>query len=170
MLRTVGQVKTLCQGQPYDHILALRVKAGILWLMTTDIAGAARAPWVPTVDSFAARLALIRHQMGWNVKEAARACGLPGASWRLWEMDGAVPRDQVAIARRIATASGCDYLWLLLGPDGTRRETLPGPSLGLGERVIRTVGADPRATPGRAVRQTRPMTAGALRPASIVAS
>jgi hypothetical protein len=139
--------------------------------MTAETA-ARTTGWIPNPGTtFGARLALVRQHLGWgNVKQAALTCGLPPESWRTWERDGVVPRQIVTVAKQISTASGCDYLWLLLGPDGARRETLPGPSLGLGERVIRTVGADPRATPGRAVRQTRPMTAGALRPASIVAS
>jgi hypothetical protein len=54
--------------------------------------------------------------MDWNIKEAARECGLPGASWRTWERDGVMPRDKDDIAWRIAERTGCDFAWLLGGP------------------------------------------------------
>jgi len=46
--------------------------------------------WVPEL-TFGARLALVRHKMGWNIKEAATSCGLPAQSWRGWEVDGREP-------------------------------------------------------------------------------
>ena len=69
-----------------------------------------------TVDdtTFAARLALVRHRMGWNLKEAARECGQPAASWRMWE-EGSSPRRKEDIARAIVERTGCDFYWLLLG-------------------------------------------------------
>lgn len=69
--------------------------------------------WIPT-DSFGARLALIRQAKGWNVKEAAEACGLNDQSWRNWEAGGGVQKmDRVAL--KIAEATGCNYVWLLAG-------------------------------------------------------
>ena len=38
------------------------------------------APWVPDMSRFSVRLMLIRHELGWNAKEAALACGLPAQS------------------------------------------------------------------------------------------
>ena len=69
--------------------------------------------WVP-VDTFGARLALIRQRMQWNVKEAAEACGLVDQSWRNWE-DGMSPRKVHDVARQIAERTGCDYTWLVAG-------------------------------------------------------
>lgn len=69
--------------------------------------------WVPT-DTFGARLALIRQANGWNVKEAAEACGLDDQSWRNWEA-GRKPRRMDEIALQIARATRCDYVWLLAG-------------------------------------------------------
>ena len=82
--------------------------------------------WVPTLNTFGARLAVVRQRMGWgNLKEAAIACGLPPASWRSWERDGVSPRRVVEIARGISERTGVDYMWLLTGqtpsdprPDG----------------------------------------------------
>jgi hypothetical protein len=71
--------------------------------------------WVVSDDTFAARLALVRLRMDWNVKEAAREVGVPAASWRAWERDGAMPRRQVEIAGLIAERTGCDFMWLLAG-------------------------------------------------------
>jgi hypothetical protein len=69
--------------------------------------------WVPGVDTFGARLALVRQAMGWgNVAEAAVACGVPVASWRNWERDDRSPRDLARIVHKIATRTGCDPIWL----------------------------------------------------------
>jgi|SRR2546423_3648057 len=87
--------------------------------MTADVLGTpVQTPaWIPTDDTFGARLALVRQKMGWgNVKEAALACGLPPESWRTWERDNVTPRRVVQIARRIAERTGADYGWLLDGP------------------------------------------------------
>ena len=43
--------------------------------------------WIPSTSDFAARLVLVRHQMGWNLKEAALACGVKAQSWREWELE-----------------------------------------------------------------------------------
>ncbi len=133
-------------------------------------------PWVPTVEDFGARLALVRHRMGWNVKEAARECGMPAASWRFWEVDGGQPRNIITIAMTIATRTGCDYLWLVHGPDrgGARPTTRYAP----GGRLLARVGEDPinrphsaihRGTATRPVRQTRPLSRGSRRPVTPVA-
>lgn len=82
--------------------------------VTTDEAGAG---WAADDSTFGARLALVRQRMGWgNVSEAALACGFAAGSWRNWERDGRIPRDQVAIARRISDRTECSYRWLLEGP------------------------------------------------------
>jgi hypothetical protein len=87
------------------------------------------ATWVPTL-TFAAKLALIRHKMGWNIKQAAIACGLPPQSWRGWELQGRLPHDIRATARRISMRTQCDYDWLLDEPtesDGLpRQQTIVG--------------------------------------------
>jgi hypothetical protein len=64
--------------------------------------------------------------MGWNMKEAALACGLPAATWRLWETGGARPRDISDAAQRIAEETGADYWWIIAGP----RAMLPVPDGG----------------------------------------
>lgn len=71
--------------------------------------------WIPSDDTFAARLAMIRHQMGWNLKEAALACGFPPGSWREWELRGRDPRGLAGIAERIAQRTGADEYWLMTG-------------------------------------------------------
>lgn len=76
---------------------------------------------IPTLDTFGARLAAVRHLRGWNQKEAALACGVPYSSWRAWELEGTRPRDVVTICQAIATHTGVDGLWLLTGS----REGLP---------------------------------------------
>ncbi|WFF07219.1 hypothetical protein O7622_01060 [Micromonospora sp. WMMD1076] len=74
--------------------------------------------WKPDTSAFGARLALLRWQLNFNMKEAALVCGFPAQSWRTWELDGTSPRDIVAVARQIADRTRCDYLWLLLGEQG----------------------------------------------------
>lgn len=85
--------------------------------MTIEALGKAedQAAWVPTDETFAARLALVRWRMGWNIKEAALACGVPTASWRLWELEHAQPRRLIEVATLISKRTGCDFGWLLAG-------------------------------------------------------
>lgn len=71
--------------------------------------------WTVDDSEFGARLALVRQQMKWNIKEAARECGIPAASWGTWE-NGAMPRRYTEMCRLIARRTGCDYAWLLDGP------------------------------------------------------
>lgn len=81
--------------------------------------------WVPRPDTFGARLALVRWRMGWNLKEAALACGFPEGNWREWETNGRVPRNIAEVALQISEHTrGVDDYWLMTGrmsgafPDG----------------------------------------------------
>ena len=94
--------------------------------------------WVPRVDSLGARLALVRHTMGWNIKEAALACGLPQGSWREWELNGRDPRGLERAAARISERTGCDEYWLMTGK--TNGPHPAGPDGG----VVRRQGLEPR--------------------------
>ncbi len=71
--------------------------------------------WVPDTDAFSVRLVLIRHQMGWNAKEAAVACGISPQSWREWEIYGRKPRNYVGVCKQIAERTKCDLVWLMTG-------------------------------------------------------
>lgn len=120
--------------------------------MTTTATSAEK--WVPEL-TFGARLALVRHRMGWNVKEAAAACGLPAQSWRGWEVAGHLPRRYVEIAKTISTRTGCDYHWLVFGPDDggdgvTTRQYFEA------ARLVATVGPTDRPSGRRPVRRTQP--------------
>jgi len=81
--------------------------------MSTQING----KFVPRTNSFGARLALIRWQMGWNMKEAALACGFSQQSWRGWELQGHDPRGFAEVAERIADRTGVDEYWILTGKE-----------------------------------------------------
>ena len=85
-------------------------------MTTTHVLGTGdRAePWIPDSSSFGARLALVRHAHGWNVKEAALACGIAVQSWRNWE-EGRRPQDLLDACRKISSATGVSYDWLLDG-------------------------------------------------------
>jgi transcriptional regulator with XRE-family HTH domain len=83
--------------------------------------------WVPSTDDFASRLVLVRHQMGWNLKEAALACGVKAQSWREWELENRKPRDYEGICRQIATRSGCNLIWLMTGISSPRPPDDGGP-------------------------------------------
>ena len=71
--------------------------------------------WIADDSTFGARLALIRQKMDWNIKEAARECAVPAASWKSWERQGVRPRNIDDAAWQIADRTGCDYGWLLAG-------------------------------------------------------
>lgn len=151
--------------------------------MTTDAGTEAATtkapPWIADASTFGARLALIRQRMGWgNVKEAAVACGLPVESWRNWERDGMEPRRLITIAMTIATRTGCDYLWLVHGPErGQTRVTqyyvssqhvvAQIPPIGqLDDHPSSVHGGDPT----RPVRQTKPSAGVMIRPATPIAA
>lgn len=85
--------------------------------------------FVPRTNSFGARLALIRWQMGWNMKEAALACGFSQQSWRGWELQGHDPRGFAEVAERIAERTGIDEYWILTG----KERPAGGPTGGPGE-------------------------------------
>lgn len=82
-------------------------------------------PWIPTLDTFGARLALIRWKMGWNLKEAALATGVSQQSWREWELLDRIPRRFPERAHQIAARTGVDEIWLMTGVNGeSRRPTM----------------------------------------------
>ena len=113
--------------------------------------------WVPPL-TFAAKLALIRHSKGWNLKQAALACGFPPQSWRGWEIQGRLPHDIRAVARRIELRTGLTKGWLLA--DEVLIDQEPTTVTNYGERVIAVAG-QPRDTHspyrGRPVHRTRPV-------------
>ena len=71
--------------------------------------------WIPSASTFSARLVLIRHEMGWNMKEAALACGVKPQSWREWELEGREPRRFQQVCAQIAERTGCNRIWLMTG-------------------------------------------------------
>jgi len=73
--------------------------------------------WTVDDSTFGARLALVRQRMQWNIKEAARECGIPAASWGAWE-SGAMPRRYTEMCQLIANRTGANFMWLLAGPQG----------------------------------------------------
>lgn len=89
--------------------------------------------WVPDTEDFSARLALIRHYMRWNAKEAALACGIKPQSWREWEIGGRRPQDYQGVCKQVAEATGCDFVWLMTGRRATPPEP-PGHPLGSARR------------------------------------
>ena len=75
----------------------------------------------PTLDTFGARLALIRWEYGrLNIKEAAVVCGVAPASWRDWELNGAMPRDYLATCKQISDKLGVNLEWLVFGPESSQ--------------------------------------------------
>lgn len=101
---------------------------------------AATDSWVPTTTEFGARLALLRWQMRWNMKEAALACGLPPQNWRQWELMISMPRNLVEVATRISDRTKCDLYWLLTGriTPAREQETPIFPKVGRRPAVLRS--------------------------------
>lgn len=116
--------------------LALRDMHGLRHNRTMTV----QLDWIPSVEDFSARLVLIRHEMGWNLKEAALACGIRAQSWREWELEHRKPRDYESVCRQIADRSGCNFVWLMTGykppappGGGAPRAALPvEPPVGIG--------------------------------------
>lgn len=70
--------------------------------------------WLP-VDTFGARLALVRQQMGgWNLKRAADECEISRANWAKWER-GASPRNMHEVVSMISRRTGVSREWLMWG-------------------------------------------------------
>lgn len=105
--------------------------------------------WRPDDTSFGARLALIRHSCGWNVKEAALACGLPVQSWRNWETAGRRPQDYISVCEKIAERTGVDIAWLAGLPTGVAAHDELG-----------HVGGSSRGNVAAEFRCTQPLTEG----------
>lgn len=82
--------------------------------------------WVPSADTFGARLALVRQHLGLNVKAAAERAGLDHSSWGTWER-GRQPRDLLEKAKQISERLGVDRTWLLTGLPPTDRDTVRCP-------------------------------------------
>lgn len=70
--------------------------------------------WIPDTATFAARLALVRWRMGWNVREAERECHISQNSWLGYE-GGRQPRNFVEIVNRIVLRTGVNKVWLMTG-------------------------------------------------------
>ena len=80
--------------------------------------------WVPG-DTFAARLILLRRELGLTTDELADLCGIKRATWSTWER-GAAPRKMGAVVAQIALATGVSRDWLMWGgpladPNGPSR-------------------------------------------------
>lgn len=119
--------------------------------------------WVPHL-TFAARLALIRHHKGWNIKEAALACGVPPQSWRGWEIQHRLPTDIRKVARQIAARSGVDRDWLMADDE---EANLPTRERDTQDHVLATIGEPRRRHPKgvrRSSRATRPIGSHSRRP------
>lgn len=124
--------------------------------MTEMTATETPAPRIPRDDEFGTRLALVRHLMGWNVKEAARECGVPAASWRLWEVDGALPRNLITICMAVAARANVDLDWLVYGPNRGGKPLMD--RYARQSRVVTKLPMQPtEADTTRSVRQTRPI-------------
>jgi hypothetical protein len=71
--------------------------------------------WIPDTTTFAARLALIRREMRWNLKEASAECGLPSMnSWGNWEA-GSMPRNYMDAVDLIVKRTRVNRMWLMMG-------------------------------------------------------
>jgi len=101
--------------------------------------------WIPTTGTFAARLALIRNSMQWNLKEASVECGFQINQWANWEA-GRMPRNFTKTCDVIAQRTGVDVIWLMIGPEGGK-----GDYFALSPRPVRR-----RRSPGKRVDSSAP--------------
>lgn len=117
--------------------------------------------WTVDDSTFGARLALVRQRMQWNIKEAARECGIPAASWGTWE-NGAMPRRYTEMCRLIADRTGADLTWLVMGPSRTTgRASATGDLNDSSRRLIPSADGPSPSAPRPNVRSHRHVVAGA---------
>lgn len=90
--------------------------------MTTPATAAHPPGWIPR-NTLAARLVLLRREMGWTQREAALATGVPFGSWQSME-DGRSARGLDAKVAAIVRATECNRDWLMWG-EGTPPDGLP---------------------------------------------
>lgn len=69
--------------------------------------------WVPA-DTFAARLVVLRRELGLNQREMAALCQVSAPTLNTWE-NGSMPQKMAAVVNKIAAATGCDRQWLMWG-------------------------------------------------------
>jgi transcriptional regulator with XRE-family HTH domain len=88
--------------------------------MTTVAELQQETPRIPR-DSFAARLVLIRHELGQHergkilpIDDVARRCEIAPATWSTWER-GTNPQNMGAVAMKIASKTGYSREWLAFG-------------------------------------------------------
>lgn len=146
--------------------LAFRVMSRMLCHMTA-VQGEPRPSnleqgWTVDDGTFGARLALVRQRMQWNIKEAARECGVPAASWGTWEA-GSLPRRYTEICAKIAERTGADYMWLLTGPGLNRKVSDLNPAWATADHQD-----DPERVPHVAPRPFSPMRRDRSRPVSAI--
>jgi len=77
-------------------------------------------------DTLAARLILLRHEMGWSQREAAEATGVPYGTWQGME-SGRETRGLDRHIVAIAANSGYDRDWLIWGGPLHPSEVPPRP-------------------------------------------
>jgi hypothetical protein len=81
-------------------------------MAASDETGEGRRP----VDTFGARLALMRQALGgWNIKRTADFCGVSDEAWRNWEAGRTLPRDYPGMCHRIAGRLDFDVAWVMMG-------------------------------------------------------
>ncbi len=73
----------------------------------------AETPQIPR-NTFAARLVLLRHELGLTVDEVSTQCGVASATWSTWE-HGTKPRDMAETCTKISDATGYSRDWLAFG-------------------------------------------------------
>lgn len=76
--------------------------------MTVQVDGALVPTW-----TFGDRLRKARSVSGMDQRDFAKAIGVTASSVAAWETDRAVPRDIVAIAKRVAMLTNIPAAWLL---------------------------------------------------------
>jgi transcriptional regulator with XRE-family HTH domain len=82
-------------------------------MISAYMESAVDAPLVPR-DTLAARLVMLRHELGLTVDAISAQCGLASATWSTWER-GAHPRDLAAVIQKIADGTGYSRDWLMWG-------------------------------------------------------
>lgn len=160
--------KLVVSNTTTQHMACMLCSKSYHVLMTASVdTPQAEQKWTPDHGSFGARLAAIRHKMGWNVKEAAIACGVPPQNWRNWEA-GDEPRRLVTICMAIASRTNVDLDWLVYGPSRAQLQEMADHSTRYGERnppersTVRVLERRTRLRPRRSVQVDRPLPTRAV--------
>lgn len=132
-----------------NHVITARtLTLSGSWPQSVNMSTETTHAWRPT-DTLAARLILMRRELGLSQREAAEKAGIPFGQWQGMEDGHRQPRGLDVKIQRIALAFNVDRNWLMWGgPLSSGAPTPPsGPGTFAGSRLVNAFRRSPTGAP-----------------------